>query len=95
MARYQPIEFQKMSATQTSGGTPASFEGGIQELVVTADAANCFICFDQPCVNSKEGILLAANVPFRFVFKGANVQSVYVETSTSTANVYLMGVRGR
>lgn len=95
MARDTGVEFQKLSATTTSGGTPASFEGGVTELTVTSDAANCFISFDQPCVNSKEGILLANSVPFRFVFKGANVQKVYVETSTSTANVYLMGVRGR
>lgn len=93
MARFQPIEFQKMAATTTSGGVPANFEGGIQKLVVTADAANCFICFDQPCVNSKEGIPLAANVPFQIDFSGANVQNVYVETSASTANVYLMGIR--
>lgn len=94
MARDQGVEFQKMSATTTSGSVPATFEGGVQTLTVTADAANCFISFDQPCVNSKEGILLAANLPFLFEFKGANVQKVYVETSTSTANVYLMGVRG-
>jgi hypothetical protein len=95
MARDKSIEFQKLSATISSGTTPANFEGGIQQLYVTADAANCYICFDQPCVNTKEGILLAANVPFRFDFGASNVQNVYVETSSSTANVYLMGVRGR
>jgi len=94
MARYQGVEFQKISATQTSGGVPATFEGGITECTISSDAA-VFVCFDQPCVNSKEGILLPANTPFRFVFKGANVTRVYAETASSTANVYLMGVRGR
>lgn len=95
MARDRSIEFAKLSATTSSGVTAANFEGGIQQLYVTSDAANCFISFDQPCVNSKEGVLLAANTPFRFDFGSSNVQNVYVETSTSTANVYLMGVRGR
>jgi hypothetical protein len=92
MAADTPIEFQKISATTTSGSTPATFAGGIQECTITADAA-VFICFDQPAVASAEGILLPANTPFRFVLKGANVQKVYAVTSSSTANVYLMGVR--
>ncbi len=93
MARYEPIEFQKISATTTSGRTPANFEGGIQECTISSDAA-VFVSFDTPCVNSKEGILLPANTPFRFFFHQANVQNVYAETSSSTANVYLMGIRG-
>lgn len=94
MARDQGVEFAKISATTTSGGVAASFEGGITECTITSDAA-VFISFDQPAVASAEGILLPANTPFRFVLKGANVQKVYAVTSSSTANVYLMGVRGR
>lgn len=95
MARDRSIEFAKLAATTTSGVTAANFEGGIQQLYVTADAANCFIAFDQPADGAAEGVLLAANVPFRFDFGSSNVTNVYVETSSSTANVYLMGVRGR
>lgn len=93
MAAYEPIEFQKISATTTSGNVSATFAGGIQECTITSDAT-VYVSFDVPCEATKEGILLPANTPFRFVFHQANVQQVYAETSSSTANVYLMGVRG-
>lgn len=93
MAAYEPIEFQKISATTTSGNIGATFDGGIQECTITSDAA-VYIAFDVPCEATAEGILLPANTPFRFVFHQANVKKVYAETSSSTANVYLMGVRG-
>lgn len=95
MSRDQGIEFQKISATTTSGATPATFEGGIQQVYVTADA-EITLSIDTPAVDRAEGIVINANLqPVRLSFGSANPQRIYAVAHTGTANVYLMGVRDR
>lgn len=94
MARWQPIEHQKITATGSTGGTPANFEGGIQQLYVTSDV-DVTLAFDTPAVFNSEGIMIKANYPpARFEVKAANPQNIYVVSGGATASVLLMGVRG-
>lgn len=90
MARDQGIETAQIAVTTTAKS--ATFEGGIQQAYLSADA-DCFVDFDDPATTGS--LLLKANqAPVRISFGGCNVQKVWA-ICASTANLYILGVRGR
>lgn len=91
MARDQAQETQKMAVT--AAANYATFEGGIQQAYLSSDA-DCFVDFDEVAMTSS--LLLKANqAPVRISFGGSNVQKVWAITSGGSANLYILGVRGR
>jgi hypothetical protein len=91
MARDQAQETALIAVTTTANY--ATFEGGIQQAYLTA-TADCFVDFDAVATN--QSLLIKANqAPVRISLGGSNVQKVYAITATGTANLYILGVRGR
>lgn len=89
MAADRLVEIQKIAAT--TADKYATFDGGIQSLVVTADA-DIYIQFDEPAA-ATTGFLVKGGVTNNpWEFPGGNVKQVHV-VAVSTANVYLMGIR--
>lgn len=90
MARDQSQETAKLGVTTTA--KQINFEGGVQQVYITADA-DCFVDFDEVATTSS--LLIKANqAPARISFGGSNVQNVWA-ICASTANLYVLGVRGR
>jgi hypothetical protein len=90
MANFEGQETQKISVTTTAKA--ATFDGGIQQAYLSADA-DCFVDFDDVATTSS--LLIKANLaPVRITFGGSNVQKVWA-ICASTANLYILGVRGR
>lgn len=91
MAKYDNQETCKISATSTSDNYQ-TFEGGIKTLYVVADA-DVFIDFDRPASTSSSLLLKANTQPVELKFNNVGVTTVHAKTASSTANVYLLGVR--
>lgn len=90
MANFQTTENAKISATSTAQA--ATFAGGIQTIYVTADA-DVYISFDETVAVVGQSLLIKANIqPVEINFYGGNIQKVWAICS-STANVYLLGIR--
>lgn len=90
MAAYEATESQIVSATTTS--QEATFDGGIQGVYIAA-TGDIHVDFDRPATTSS--MLVKANQnPFEFGFRGGNVKKIHVRTVSSTATVYLLGIRG-
>ncbi len=93
MAQDQSLETQTLTLTTTGGGTPATFEGGVQQVYLTA-TQDCYVSFDDPATNSD--LLVKANFqPVRISFGGANVQRIFAVTASGSGTLYILGVRGR
>ena len=69
----------------------ATFEGGVQQVYLSADA-DCFVDFDQP--SDTGSLLIKANLaPARIEFRGGSIKKIYAQTGSSTGNLYILGVR--
>lgn len=88
MAVDQNAETRLLAATTTDQamdfGSPP-----VDRVIVIADAATARIDFDQP-TDAGSFPILTANVAFEFNVK---CNKLHVSTSSSTANVYVIGVR--
>lgn len=91
MAQDQSIETQLLPVTAVAKA--ADFAGGIQQAYLACDA-DCFVDFDEVATTSS--LKLKANYPpTRISFGSANVQNVWAITASGSANLYILGVRGR
>lgn len=90
MANFQTTENAKISATSTAQA--ATFPGGIQRVYIVSDA-DVYISFDETVAVVGQSLLIKANIqPVEINFFNGNVQKLWAICS-STANVYLLGVR--
>lgn len=93
MARDAGIEIQKLATVTSSTQQVATFEGGIQTLVLTTDQDVYMNFGDQPADSSS--FLVKGGVTHNpWEFKGSNPTKINVKAVSSSANVYLMGLRG-
>ena len=92
MASWEGLETKTISVTTTS--QEATFAVGIQGCYLVADA-NCFVDFDVPAIASSSLLIVANQPPAQILFGGSNVQKVTAITASSTANLYILGVRGK
>jgi len=95
MANYNGIEVQKLASVTSSTQKVATFAGGIQSLIMTSDQ-DVYINFDEQPATSDNGLLVKGGVTNnQWVLGGNNVQKVNVIASSTTANVYILGTRGK
>lgn len=91
MANFSSQETYKLAVTASNNY--ATFDGGVQQVYLVADA-DCFVDFD--AVTSNSSMLIKANLaPVRISFGGSNVQQIHAKTGGGSANLYILGVRGR
>jgi len=88
MANYEKAETRVLAVTtadqEIDFGRPH-----LDEIYVVADETTVSIDFDQP-TDSSSFPLLTANIPFRI---RVNCHKLHARTSSSTANLYVIGVR--
>ena len=91
MSSYQTAEAQMISATDVA--KCATFEGGIQGVIVSA-SADTFITFDEqvPVVNGNALFIKGNEHPAEINFPGGNIKKVWAITA-GTANVFILGIR--
>lgn len=90
MAQYDSLETQTISVTTTSKA--ATFDGGINECYLVTDA-DCFVDFDIPSIANSSLLIKANLAPARIVFSNGSVKKITAITASSTANLYILGVR--
>lgn len=89
MALYQTAETQKLAMTTDTAA--ATFEGGVQQVYLSADA-DCYVDFDQP--SDTGSLLIKANLaPVRIDFRGGSITKIHAQAATGTGNLYILGVR--
>lgn len=89
MAKDRLTEIQKIAAT--TADKYATFEGGIQSVVITADA-DIYVALDEPSASTTGFLVKGGVTQNQWDFRGGNVQQVHVVAAT-TANVYILGIR--
>lgn len=97
MARDESVEIQKLSTVTSSAQQVATFEGGINTLILTSDQ-DIYINFDGHPAGSanNQGFLVKGGVTQnQWCFFGGNIKQVNVIAVSTSANVYLMATRGR
>ena len=91
MAQDQGVETQVLTV-DSSGTSVATFEGGIQGVVFSCITNDVYVDFDQPA--DAGSFLINKNVTQNQIdFRGANVQKIYAKTASSTATLYILGIR--
>lgn len=91
MARGDTVETAQIAATTTAKA--ATFDGGCNKFLIRADA-DCYIDFDEVAVTSRSMLIKAAiDHPTEFNFGKNVVKKVWAITASSTANVYIVGIR--
>ena len=91
MAQYESVETQTIAVTNVSKA--ATFEGGIQSVVLSCDA-DCFVDFDIPAIASSSLLVKANLEPVQIDFGGGNIKQV-TAICGGTANLYILGIRGK
>lgn len=97
MASYEGNEIQKLTTVTSGTAQTATFDGGIQSLIVTCDQ-DIYINFDGHPVGSaaNQGFLVKGGVTQnQWTFLGNNIQKINVVAVGTSTNVYLLGLRGR
>ena len=92
IANFDGVETQSLSVDST-GASFATFAGGIQAASFACETNDVFVDFDQPA--DAGSFLIKKDVTHDQInFGKANVQKIYAKTASSTATLYILGVRG-
>lgn len=89
MAKDRLTEIQRIAAT--TADKYATFDGGIQSLIITSDA-DIYVALDEPSASTTGFLVKGGSTQNQWDFKGGGVGQVHV-VAVTTATVYLMGIR--
>ncbi len=82
------MEGHKLSTVTSSTAQLATFSTGMQQIYVTSNQA-MHVSFTGTATSSS--FMLPANTPFRFDFRGLNVNSVSCIADSTSGDVYILG----
>lgn len=91
MALDKTVEVQQLNVT--TADKYVTFEGGVNGFVLTCSSQDVFVDFDVPA-SSATGFLVKKDVTNnQWDFRGGSVKQLHAVTGSSTATLYIIGVR--